>query len=210
VVVIGVIGPVAAGKSMVLAEMARLGASTVRADDVSRELLAPGQPLLDAVLAEFGPRYRRTDGSLDRRALAQLIFQNQEARARLEGILHPAMVARMGELVAAARDQAYPPPAVVIEAANLVPMGGLGLVDVTVLVTAERETRIRRLMARDGTARADAEALVALHEALCLEDFPADCVLATDGEESATRSAVQRLWRALVKDSDRTERVGPG
>lgn len=207
-VVIGLIGPVAAGKSVVLAELARLGAWPIRADDVSRELLAPGQPLLDAVLAAFGGQYRRADGSLDRSALGKLIFRDQEARARLEGILHPAMVARMAELVALARGQTPPPPAVVIEAANLVPMGGLDLVDVTVLVTAERETRVRRLMAREGASRADAEALVGLHETLGLEDFPADCVLVTDGDERATRCAVQRLWGTLVKDSGRSGRAG--
>lgn len=197
---IGLIGPVAAGKSLVLAEMARLGAVTIRADDVSRELLAPGEPLLDAVFAEFGTDYRRPDGSLDRRALGQLIFSDEEARARLEGILHPAMVARMAEMIAEERARPCPPPAVVIEAANLVPMGGLELVDRTVMVTADRETRVQRLMARDGSTRADAEALVRLHEALGLEAYGADYVVSNDGNERATRAAAQRLWRTLVKN----------
>jgi dephospho-CoA kinase len=203
VVVIGLIGPVAAGKSLVLAEMERLGAVTIRADDVSRALLAPGQPLLDAVFAAFGERYRRPDGSLDRRALGQLIFSDEEARARLEGILHPAMVARMAEMITAERERPCPPPAVVVEAANLAPMGGLKLVDVTVMVTAERETRVRRLMARDGMTRAEAEALVNLHEALGLEAFPADYVLVNDGDEADLRTAVQRLGRALVQEQSR-------
>lgn len=197
---IGLIGPVAAGKSLVLAEMARLGAVTIRADDVSRELLAPGEPLLDAVLAEFGAEYRRPEGSLDRRALGQLVFSDEEARARLEGILHPAMVARMAEMIAAARARACPPPAVVVEAANLVPMGGLELADRTVMVTADRETRVQRLMARDGSTRAEAEALVRLHEALGLEAYAADYVVSNEGDERATRAAAQRLWRTLVKN----------
>lgn len=207
-VVIGLIGPVAAGKSVVLAEMARLGAATIRADDVSRELLAPGQPLLAAVTEEFGARYLRPDGSLDRRMLGQLVFSDGEARARLERIMHPAMVARMAELIEAERRRPCPPPAVVVEAANLVPMGGLGLVDVTVMVTADRETRVRRLMARDGISRADAERLVRLHEKLGIEDFAADYVLVTDGDERATRAAVQRLWTALVQDHGRASPPG--
>ena len=113
------------------------------------------------------------------------------------------MVARMAEMITAERERPCPPPAVVVEAANLEPMGGLKLVDVTVRVTAERETRVRRLMARDGMTRAEAEALVNLHEALGLEAFPADYVLVNDGDEADLRTAVQRLWRALVQEQSR-------
>ncbi|MGD9494841.1 MAG: dephospho-CoA kinase [Armatimonadota bacterium] len=199
VVVIGLLGPIAGGKSVVMAEWARLGAVTVRADDISRQLLAPGSDLLAAVSGQFGEQFLRPDGSLDRRALANLVFRDPVALGRLEAIVHPAMVRHMAELVAQERERERPAPAFVIEAANLVPMGALKLVDTTVLVTAPREVRIQRLMARDGVTRDYAEALVGVQENMGLEQFRADYTIDAGGDERATREAAQRLWSELVK-----------
>ncbi len=198
-VVIGLIGPIAAGKSVVLAEMERLGAVAIRADDVSREVLAPGTELLAAVIDEFGEQYLRPDGSLDRRALGRVVFRDRSALDRLERMVHPAMVARMAERIAAERERAERPPAIAIEAANLVQMGALGLVDATVMVTAPREQCVARLMARDGVGRQYAEGLVALQDELGLGDFRADREIRAEGDEQATRQAAQRLWGQLVK-----------
>jgi len=199
VLVVGLIGPIAAGKSVVLDELERLGAVGVRADDVSRELLAPGSALLERVIAEFGEQYRRDDGGLDRRALAERVFTEREARERLEQVVHPAMVARMAELIENQRARVDGPEVMVIEAANLPQMGGVGLVDVTVQVTASPETRVRRLMARDGVSAEYARSLVALHEGLGIGRFPADHELSTEGDVRSTREAVQRLWGKLVE-----------
>ncbi len=197
--VVGLIGPIAAGKSVVLDELERLGAVGIRADDVSRELLAPGSALLERVIAEFGEQYRRDDGSLDRRALAQRVFADAAARGRLEQVVHPAMVARMAELIENQRARVDGPEVMVIEAANLPQMGGVGLVDVTVQVTASAETRVRRLMARDGVSEEYAWSLVGLHEELGIGRFPADHEVSTEGDVGSTREAVERLWGKLVK-----------
>ena len=199
VLVVGLIGPIAAGKSVVLDEMERLGAFGVRADDVSRELLAPGSELLERVIAEFGEQYREDDGGLDRRALGTAVFADPLARGRLEQVVHPAMVARMAELIENQRARADRPEVMVIEAANLPQMGGVGLVDVTVQVTASPETRVRRLMARDGVSEEYARSLVALHDELGIGRFRAEYEVSTEGDVRSTRGAVQRLWGELVK-----------
>ena len=142
--VVGLIGPIAAGKSVVLDELERLGALGVRADDVSRELLAPGSELLERVIAQFGEQYRGDDGGLDRRALGKLVFADPAARERLEGVIHPAMVARMTELIEKDRARGGGPEVMVIEAANLPQMGGVGLADVIVQVTASNINIQRR------------------------------------------------------------------
>ncbi len=197
--VVGLIGPIAAGKSVVLDEMERLGAVGLRADDVSRELLAPGSALLEQVIAEFGEQYRADDGGLDRRALGELVFADPLARGRLERLVHPAMLARMAELIENQRARAHRPEVMVIEAANLPQMGGLGLVDMTVQVIASPETRVRRLMTRDGVSEEHARSLVTLHDELGIGRFPADYEVSTEGDVRSTREAVQRLWGELVK-----------
>lgn len=198
-VVIGLIGPVAAGKSVVLSEFKRLGAVGIRADEVSRRLLTPGSALLAKVIEEFGEQYLLPSGELDRRALGELVFGDAVARERLERLIHPAMVAYLRQWVEQQSRRCPQPPAVVIEAANLVEMGGLDLVDVTVQVTAPAQMRVQRLMARDGVSERYARSLVALHEELGIGHFNADYEISTAGDLEETRRAVERLWGELVK-----------
>lgn len=196
-VVIGVIGPIAAGKSVVMDEFARLGAATIRADEVSRELLAPGADLLERIIGEFGESFRQEVGGLDRAKLGALVFADDRARRRLEGILHPAMVERMGERIEQSRREGA--RAVAVEAANLVEMGALGLVDVTVMVSAPEKVRLERLMARDGLSAEDARRRMALHRRLEIDRHPTDYRIDASGDEGESREQVQRLWRELVQ-----------
>ena len=196
-IVIGVIGPIAAGKSVVIDELRRLGAATICADEVSRELLVPGSDLLERVIDAFGESYRGEVGGLDRAKLGSLVFVDDDARVRLERIVHPAMVERIAERIAELRGEGA--PAVVVEAANLVEMGALPLVDETVMVNAPEELRLQRLMARDGLSRDEAGGRMALHERLGIEQHPTDCRIDASGDESTTRREVQLLWRELVQ-----------
>lgn len=196
--VIGLIGPIAAGKSVVLEEFRRLGAATIEADHISRELLRPGSALLDKVIAEFGERFRDEAGGLKREDLAELVFADAEARRRLERLVHPAMVRRMAEEIARLREGAAP-PAVVLEAANLVQMGALALIDLTVLVTAPREVRLRRLMERDGLSSERAEKRLRLHEELGIEATETDYRIDTRGSEAETRRRTKQVWSEAVQ-----------
>lgn len=195
--VIGVIGPIAAGKSVVLDELSRLGAETIRADEVSRELLVVGTDLLEEVLAEFGESFRQEVGGVDRAKLGAMVFGDDAARLRLERIVHPAMVQRIAERIAQLRDEGA--SVVAVEAANLVEMGALPLVDVTVMVTSPRDVRLRRLMMRDGLSQTEAGRRMELHARLGIEchqtDFRID---SCDGEDWTLRQ-VQRLWRQTVQ-----------
>ncbi|MBM3501657.1 MAG: dephospho-CoA kinase, partial [Armatimonadetes bacterium] len=80
VIALAVVGPIASGKSTVLRLLRDLGAETCSADELARELTAPGRPALEQIIEEFGERYRRGDGSLDRQGLAELIFESSAAR----------------------------------------------------------------------------------------------------------------------------------
>ena len=100
--IIGLTGPIGCGKSTVAGWLAARGAVVVDADEVARDVTAPGQPAHDAVLAHFGDPVRGADGTLDRAALARLVFSDPAALADLEAIVHPAVRPRILEAIAAA------------------------------------------------------------------------------------------------------------
>jgi len=199
VIAVGLIGPIAGGKSVVLETLARCGAAIIKADDISRELLAPGSEHLEAVIEAFGREFLGPDGELRRRELGAAIFEDAGARRKLNRLLHPGMVARMRERLQELEEEGR--SVVVIEAANLVEMGGLELVERVVMVTAPREERLRRLRARDGLSQAEAERAVRVQEEMGIEETEADYVVETSGDEGDTEMKAERLWQELVQGS---------
>ena len=116
---IGLTGPIGCGKSTVAGWLGeRAGVVVIDADQVAREVLEPGEPALDAVIARFGPELRRDDGSLDRAGLGRIVFADPEALRDLEAIVHPAVRPRILEAIVAAEKAGA--PAIVIEAIKLI------------------------------------------------------------------------------------------
>src|SRR5580693_7372278 len=145
---VGLTGGIGAGKSEVTRRFAALGATIIDADALAREVVALGTPGLAAVLAEFGPEVEAADGSLDRDALAAKVFGDDEARSRLNGIVHPLIGERVGELMAAA--EAGPADTVVLNDVPLIVEAGVAdryavivVVDAPLEVQLDRLTRLR-------------------------------------------------------------------
>ena len=132
---IGLTGPIGCGKSTVAGWLGELGAVTIDADEVAREVTAPGLAATEAVIARFGEGVRVAGGGLDRAALARIVFSDPAALADLEAIVHPAVRERIvAEFANAEADRA---PAVVVEAIKLVEGGLAALCDEVWLVTCE-------------------------------------------------------------------------
>jgi len=203
--VVGLTGGIACGKSTVAAMFRRLGVPIVDADQVARDVVAPGTPGLAAVVEAFGPGVLAPDGSLDRKRLGEVVFGDPAARARLNAITHPRIAAesarRMGEL----RDD--PSLYTIYEAALLVENGLARAFEALVVVSVEPATQLRRLTERDGvdeeTARARIEAQLPLSE----KEAAADYVIRNDGTTADTERRVEEVHRALV---ERIEQKGRG
>jgi dephospho-CoA kinase len=193
---IGLTGPIGCGKSTVAGWLATRGAVVVDADRIAREVTAPGQVAHDAVIDRFGDAVRAPDGSLDRAALARIVFADPAALAALEAIVHPAV--RPLILAAIQTADASAAPAVVIEAIKLVEGGLAELCDDVWLVTCDPHAQRERLLARgadpeDADRRIDAQ--IGLAERL---RSVASRVLDTTGPAVDARSRVAALWDETV------------
>jgi len=197
---IGLTGPIGCGKSTVAGWLAARGAVVVDADEVARDVTAPGQPAHDAVLAHFGDPVRGADGTLDRAALARLVFSDPAALADLEAIVHPAVRPQILAVVESA--DAAGVPAVVIEAIKLVEGGLAALCDEVWLVTCDARVQRERLLAR-GASPEDADRRIAAQRGLVERLRPAASrVLDTTGPAVDARSRLAALWDETVGTRD--------
>lgn len=190
--VIGLTGNIACGKSLVLRTLAELGAETIDADQVAREVMSQGSPVLEEVARAFGPEIMSPDGSLDRRALARIVFSDPEQLARLEAIVHPPVVELIRRRVAESRS-----PVVVIDAIKLFEAGLAGDCDEVWVVTCRPEQQLARLMARDRIG--EEEALLRIRAQPPQEEKVrrADRVIDNSGTIEDTIAQVRAAWEAL-------------
>ena len=193
---IGLTGPIGCGKSTVAGWLGeRAGVVVIDADRVAREVLEPGEPALDAVVARFGSGLVGPDGSLDRAALGRIVFADPAALDDLEAIVHPAVRPRI--LDATARAAAEGAAAVVIEAIKLVEGGLAELCDEVWLVTCDPAVQLGRVVAR-GSEPADADRRIAAQGGLTDRLRPdATRVIDTSGTLADTRAIVADAYEAI-------------
>jgi dephospho-CoA kinase len=190
---IGLTGGIGSGKSTVSGLLAAHGAVIVDADRIAREVVEPGTPGLAAVVEAFGNRMLTADGALDRPALAGVVFSDPEARQRLDGIVHPLVRARAGEVAAAAAADAV----VVHDVPLLVETGQAVSYDLVLVVEADVETRVARLVQRGLTAE-DARARIAVQATDEQRRAVADVVLDNSGTPEQLAEQVNRIWDERV------------
>ena len=190
---IGLTGGIASGKSTVARKLEQLGAVTIDADVLARDVVALGTEGLKAVVARFGDSVLAADGSLDRRALARIIFADPQARADLNAIIHPLVRERAIELEAAA-----PAGSVLVHVIPLlVETGQQDKFDAVVVVDTTVEEQLRRLTRRDGLTRAEAEQRVAAQASREERLGAATHVIDSSGPVRETMRQVGELWRSL-------------
>jgi dephospho-CoA kinase len=189
---VGLTGGIGAGKSTVASMLAARGALVIDADEIARQVVEPGSPVVDALAERFGADVVAPDGSLDRGLLASRAFVDDESRAALEAITHPAIGEEFLRRVAAAPRDGI----VVHDVPLLAETGRAGGYAAVIVVEAPREVRLRRLEER-GIPRTDAEARMAAQASDADRRAVATWVIVNDGDLGALEGEVQRVWEAL-------------
>lgn len=188
---IGLTGGIGAGKSTVARRLVELGATLVDADAVAREVVAPGSPGLAQVVEAFGSEVLDADGALDRPRLGSIVFGDEQARGRLNAILHPLIGRRTDELVAAAA-----PDAIVVQDIPLLVEGTMAAAfPLVIVVHANPEERVRRLVADRAMTAEDARARIEAQADDAARRAAADIWLDNSGSPEVVRAEVDRLWR---------------
>jgi dephospho-CoA kinase len=191
---VGLTGGLGSGKSAVLEELVALGAVGIDADMVARDVVLPGTPGFDAVVAAFGPSVVASDGGLDRRRLATIVFADAGERARLEAITHPLVRAETRRRIAASA-----PDAIVVNAVPLLVETGIAAeFDFVVVVQASLAARLSRVLSSRGMSDGDARARIAAQASDEERAAIAWRVVVNEGTLADLRTEVARLWAALL------------
>ena len=185
---IGLTGGIASGKTTVAELFAARGVPVIDTDEIAREIVAPGRPALRRIVAAFGPEILDAGGALDRRRLRSLIFANPADRARLEAILHPAI---LEEMMRRSRDAGGPYQILVIPL--LAESARDAEVDRVLVVDSPVELQMSRLLARDAENAAQARAMIAAQVTREQRLALADDVILNDGDRASLDSAVAAL-----------------
>ncbi len=187
---VGLTGGIASGKSMVGELFREHGVSVTDADQVARDVVAPGQPGLTRLVEHFGPEILETDGSLARRRMRERVFADSHARQALESVLHPLIHAELARRRDAALGEYQ-----ILMIPLLVRTGMRDLVNRVLVVDAPETLQIERLMRRDGLSQALAQSMLAAQESRQQRLAAADDVLFNDGNPDRLREPVSVLHR---------------
>lgn len=192
--VIALTGGIAAGKSTVARLFSELGARVIDADKVSREVVEPGEPAFDEIVAAFGPQVVAADGSLDRHALAAIVFSDPEQLAKLNAIVHPRVRQRVAERIDSAPEESI----VVYDVPLLVEANLPRSFDAIVTVSAPEQARIDRLIAERGYTREEAAQRVAAQASDAEREEAADFVVDASGTLEDTQRHARQVWHQLA------------
>ncbi len=193
---VGLTGGLASGKSHVGQYLADLGCKVIKADEIGHQVLMPGAEAYDAVVAEFGTGILKDDASIDRRALAAEVFEKPARLERLNAIVHPLVRVRTRALL----DEfaaAHPDGIAVVEAAILIETGTYRNYDRLIVVTCSEEQQIERAMARDGITREEAMARLRRQLPLSEKIKYAGYVIDTSGTRESTVEQTRAVYEAL-------------
>lgn len=200
---VGLTGGIGAGKSEVAKRLAHNGAIVIDADRLAREVVEPGTGGLAEIVSAFGDGVLTPDGALDRPALGAKVFGDDDARRRLERIIHPRVRARTAELTHAA-----PPDAIVVNDVPLLVETGLAATyHLVIVVDTERETRVHRLMETRGMSAEQATARIAAQAGDDQRRAAADALLNNNGGVAELHKRVDRLVRERLRPFEENQRL---
>ncbi|MEV1129519.1 dephospho-CoA kinase [Agromyces sp. NPDC049794] len=198
---IGLTGGIASGKSTVARRLVEHGAVHIDADELARRVVEPGKPALARIVEEFGAEVLRRDGTLDRAKLGEIVFGDDAARAKLNGIVHPAVRELTGKIID--RAVAEDPDAVIVYDVPLLVEASVPddlQFDLIVVTSAPRPTQVKRLVEERGLDATQAEARVDAQVGNTERLAIADVVIDTDASMAHTMSQTDALWHRINQE----------
>ena len=196
---IGLTGGIASGKSSVAAILRELGAFVVDADEIARQIMARGEEAYREVVERFGDPILDDGGAIDRSKLAEIVFHDAEARADLNGIVHPRVRAEAARRIAECARMGESRLAI-YDAALLVETGADRGLHRLIVVRCREETQVERLRQRGGMSAGQAVARIAAQAPLDQKIAAADYVIDTDGSLDETRRQTEWVHASLLRD----------
>ena len=196
---IGLTGGIGAGKSTAAARFRTLGALVLDADAISRAALDPGGACYAAVAGAFGEGVLMPDGKIDRKALAKVVFASEEQRARLNAIVHPHVIETM--IQTAEEELEKKGGIAVFEVPLLFESGMHAQMDANVLICANEETRITRIVRRDGSTREAARSRIRAQMPDGQKRLLADYVLENSGSVAELNAQIDRVYQTILEEA---------
>ena len=193
---IGLTGGIGAGKSTVSQILSELGAFVIDADKVGHEIYLPGKEAWQQVTAAFGRDILAPDQTIDRKKLGALVFGSDEARKKLNGIVHPLMFQDIDRRIKAKRAEGFTHP-IVVEAAILIEANWLPLADEVWLVVTNKTAVIDRVATQRGMAAKDTEARIASQISDNERRKHAQVVIENDGSLEELRKKIRAAWSRI-------------
>lgn len=192
--ILGLTGTLGSGKSTVSGMLRDKGARIICADEIAREVVAPGTQALQEIVAAFGPEVLAPDRSLDRKALAARVFNDSSALRQLEAIIHPRVRDRELQLIETYRSS----PLIILDIPLLFESGADALCDAVAVVTVDEDTRLQRLTTQRGMNPGDARRRIAAQMPQEEKVRRATHVINNSGSLQETERQVDRLLEEIV------------
>jgi len=194
---VGLTGGIACGKSTVSTMFAELGCFIIEADQVSRKIVEPGEPAYKRVLKTFGPEILNKDRTIDRKRLADIIYNDPAKRKMLNSLLHPVILKEEERLIREAEKNEH--EIIMVSAALMIEAGSYKNYDKLIGVYCIKEIQINRLMRREKLSRKDAEKRIQAQLSNRVKKTYADYTINTSGAFSLTRKQVVQVYEKLKR-----------
>ena len=201
---VGLTGGIGSGKSLAASFFKELGAHIIDADQLSRNLVDPGQTALKEIVEYFGENILDSTGNLNRGKLAKIVFQDPEKKSVLEKILHPKIFEKEQEIFLKICNE-DPFSIVIIDAALLIESGNYKHVNKVIVVRCSEESQIQRVLSRNAVSSDEVVARIKSQMSLEEKIKYADFILDNNGKQEDLRNAVQEIYLKLVNISEKPD-----
>jgi dephospho-CoA kinase len=193
---VGLTGGIACGKSNALRCFHRLGAHTIDADEIARDVVEPGKPAYRKIVSEFGPSILGEDSQINRKKLGRIVFADPAALQKLNQIVHPYVVEAEEERIVSFESEES--PIVVIDASLMIEAGTYQKYQMIVVVYCPPAVQLQRLMLRDGISEAEAKQRIDSQMPTLEKLKYGDYIIETSGKLSDTYLQVKRVYSELL------------